>query len=71
LTGKHNWHGDYVVPSQNIEPWVTVLNDLMKDKEVYESVSDRAREDTAKWLTELDEHSLETWLEAIEKKKKK
>lgn len=71
LTGDHDKHGAYLVPEQDIEPWVTILNTLMKDKEAYEAMSDRARDDTSEWLTNLDEHSLENWLEAVENKKKK
>jgi glycosyltransferase involved in cell wall biosynthesis len=67
LTGKHNWSGDYVVAKQDITVWEMVLETLMNDRGAYETISDEAREETVRWLTEMDEHALEQWLENIER----
>ncbi|KAJ4518130.1 hypothetical protein HRR83_003415 [Exophiala dermatitidis] len=61
LSGERNEEG-YVVPEQDIEPWVEALNKLMTDKEYYEEISERARSETALWLAGLDETALERWL---------
>lgn len=68
LSGERNEDG-YVVPEQDIEPWVAELNKLMTDKEYYEEVSERARSETALWLAGLDETALERWLLEIAKQK--
>jgi glycosyltransferase involved in cell wall biosynthesis len=70
LTGKHHkWRSDdYVVAKQDITEWTKVLDTLMSSKEAYETVADQARDVTAKWLLEQDEHALEQWLENVEKR---
>jgi len=69
LTGEHDEKGDYIVPDQDIMPWVTELESLMKDKKAYDSISDQNRKVTVEWLTGQDEHGPEQWLENIEKVK--
>jgi glycosyltransferase involved in cell wall biosynthesis len=71
LTGEHDKRGKYVVPGQDIEPWVQALEKLLNDKDEYESVANQARRETADWLTGLDESAHEKWLDSIEKVSRK
>jgi glycosyltransferase involved in cell wall biosynthesis len=70
LTGKHDREDNYVVPNQDIEPWVVALEKLLNDKDEYESVADQARSETLDWLTGLDGSAHEKWLNSIEKVKR-
>jgi len=68
LTGEHDEEGNYIVPDQNIEPWVKAIEKLQTDKDVYESVSSQARKVTTDWVTGLDGSALEKWLQSLEKR---
>ncbi|KAK9776120.1 putative Glycosyl transferase family 1 domain-containing protein [Seiridium cardinale] len=62
LDGKRDETGAYVVPEQDIRPWVKAVNSLMNDKAEYEKLSMKVRDTTEKWLKGLDEAALEKWL---------
>ncbi|KXJ86015.1 hypothetical protein Micbo1qcDRAFT_126946 [Microdochium bolleyi] len=62
IEGHYDETGAYVVPQQDAAPWVGILRELMGNRTLYESVSLKARDTTTKWLQNLDEAALETWL---------
>ncbi|KAK4184101.1 glycosyltransferase [Podospora australis] len=61
VTGEHR-DNDYVVPEQNIEPWVEALDILMGDREEYLALSSLTASKTIEWLRGLDERAHEKWL---------
>ncbi|KAF3001789.1 hypothetical protein E8E13_001757 [Curvularia kusanoi] len=62
IRGDVDDDGVYVVPEQNVEPWVETLNKLMSDRSEYEKVSNKVRTTTEQWLRDMDPNALETWL---------
>lgn len=68
IRGERDEEGEYVIPKQNVEPWVEALNVLMSDKAEYERVSKRVRSVTGKWLGNMDERALEKWLVKLSRK---
>ena len=62
INGKRDREGAYIVPEQDIRPWVQVVDKLMNDRSEYEKLSTRVREKTEQWLKDLDETALENWL---------
>jgi glycosyltransferase involved in cell wall biosynthesis len=62
IQGERNEEGAYVVPDQDIGPWVEIVNKVMNDKSEYEKLSTKVRDRTEQWLRNLDETALEKWL---------
>ena len=55
--------GDYVVPEQNMGPWVDAVAKLMsKDTTEYEGLSDYTARKTVQWIRGLDQRAQEKWL---------
>ena len=68
IRGERDEEGGYVVPEQNVEPWVQAVERLMGDEEEYEKVSNEVRDVTERWLKESDERALEGWLLSMSSK---
>jgi glycosyltransferase involved in cell wall biosynthesis len=62
IQGTRDEKGAYIVPAQDIRPWVKTVNKLMSDKYEYEKLSVKVRSATKQWLKNLDETTLEQWL---------
>jgi glycosyltransferase involved in cell wall biosynthesis len=62
IKGERNADGVYIVPEQDIKPWAKTLNELMRDKVLYENLASKVRNETEKWLMDMDETALERWL---------
>jgi glycosyltransferase involved in cell wall biosynthesis len=62
IGGSRNEKGSYIVPKQDIEPWVEIVCKLMNDKVEYEELSTKVRNTTEQWLRHMDESALEKWL---------
>ncbi|KAI0163952.1 hypothetical protein GGR57DRAFT_489673 [Xylariaceae sp. FL1272] len=62
IDGKRHSDETYVIPEQDITPWVEVLNELMSDKDKYDQLSSQVRNATRDWLEQLDEAALEKWM---------
>ena len=62
IKGDRDEGGAYIVPEQNLAPWVKVVDRLMSDKAEYDKLSDKVRSTTEKWLKNMDETALENWL---------
>ncbi|KAL7770418.1 hypothetical protein CFE70_000352 [Pyrenophora teres f. teres 0-1] len=65
IQGDRDEEGTYIIPDQDLAPWVSVLNKLMSDKQEYERLSNKVRSATECWLKGLDETALENWLLAL------
>jgi glycosyltransferase involved in cell wall biosynthesis len=62
IKGDRDDKGAYIVPEQDIEPWVEIVDKLMNDKLEYEELSMQVRSTTEQWLRNVDESALEKWL---------
>lgn len=62
IDGERDEEGTYIVPGQDIGPWVETVDKLMNDRCEYEKLSNRVRNTTERWLKNLDETDLENWL---------
>jgi glycosyltransferase involved in cell wall biosynthesis len=62
IDGARDVNGIYIVPEQEIEPWVKTLNELMSDRTLYDSLAAEVRAKTVKWLRDMDETALEKWM---------
>jgi len=62
IDGKRDEKEVYIVPEQDIGPWVKTLNKLMNDKSEYEKLSRKVRDTTVQWVKNLDDAALEKWL---------
>ncbi|KAL2018099.1 hypothetical protein VTK56DRAFT_1285 [Thermocarpiscus australiensis] len=62
LTGEKQPNGQYVVPEQDIKPWVDALSKLMKDRNAYLALADQTATRAQEWLLNLDERAHEQWL---------
>lgn len=62
IDGERGEEGTYIVPGQDIGPWVETVDKLMNDRSEYEKLSNRVRNTTERWLKNLDETALENWL---------
>jgi glycosyltransferase involved in cell wall biosynthesis len=62
IKGHRNEKGAYIVPDQDFEPWVEIVNKLMSDRSEYEELSTKVRDTTVQWLKNVDESALEKWL---------
>lgn len=62
ITGDKYPNGDYKVPEQDLEPWVSTIDRLMADDAEYQVLSSMTAEKTSEWLSSLDEHAHEEWL---------
>jgi glycosyltransferase involved in cell wall biosynthesis len=62
IGGTRNEKGAYIVPKQDIEPWVEIVCRLMTDKREYEELSTKVRNITVQWIKNMDESALEQWL---------
>ncbi len=55
--------GDYIVPEQNMGPWVDAVAKLMsKDTTEYKELSDYTARKTVQWIRCLDQRAQEKWL---------
>lgn len=62
IEGTRDEKGTYIVPEQDITPWVKTVNKLMSDRYEYEKLSMKVRSTTERWLKNIDETTLEQWL---------
>jgi glycosyltransferase involved in cell wall biosynthesis len=62
IDGTRDEKGAYIVPEQDIGPWLKPLNELMNTKSEYEKLSTEVRDTTTQWLKKIDEAALEKWL---------
>lgn len=62
ITGERDESGRYMIPAQDVAPWVTVITKLMQDRAEYERVSATVRNTTIEWLKGNSEADIETWL---------
>jgi glycosyltransferase involved in cell wall biosynthesis len=62
IQGERDKDGEYIVPEQDIDPWVKVVNELMSDKSKYERLSRKVRSTTQQWLKNIDDTAQEDWL---------
>ena len=62
IRGEHDENGEYIVPRQNIWPWLEAVNKLMSAKSEYERLSSEVRNTTEAWLRDIDQRELESWL---------
>ncbi|EUC50732.1 glycosyltransferase family 4 protein [Bipolaris oryzae ATCC 44560] len=62
INGDRDEEGAYIVPPQDIRPWVKTVNRLMNNRSEYENLSIAVREKTVQWLKDMDEMALENWL---------
>lgn len=62
IQGERDDEGNYIVPDQNVSPWIESVNRLMSDKAEYERVSSEVRRVTERWMGNMDERALEKWL---------
>jgi glycosyltransferase involved in cell wall biosynthesis len=62
IQGDRDEEGVYIVPGQDLAPWVSVINRLMSDKSEYERLSNKVRSTMEQWLKNMDETALEKWL---------
>lgn len=67
IDGRRDDKGGYIMPEQDITPWVTAVNKLMNNKLEYEELSMNVRNTTEQWLKNVDETGLENWLTKIMK----
>ncbi|KAF4994803.1 hypothetical protein FGRMN_5537 [Fusarium graminum] len=65
IDGKRDKSGKYLVPDQDIRPWVKAVTRLMEDRAEYQRVSDTVYHMTAKWLQCNNMEALEEWLEGL------
>jgi glycosyltransferase involved in cell wall biosynthesis len=55
--------GDYIVPEQDMAPWVDAVASLMaQDTSEYEELSDYTARKTVQWIRSLDPRAQEKWL---------
>lgn len=59
--------GNYVIPPQDIKPWMQELDTLLTDKDRYEAVSHAAYYTTREWLRQFDIRGMEKYLLALMK----
>lgn len=64
---KRNEDGSYVIPEQDIRPWMKELDMLLGDKDRYESVSHAAYYTTRQWIRQFDVRGMEKYLLSIAK----
>lgn len=62
IKGERDEKGAYIVPEQDIGPWVKTLTKLMNNKSEYEKLSTKVRDTTGQWLRNMDDLALEKWL---------
>lgn len=62
INGDRNQKGAYILPNQDIEPWIEAVTELMTGKSIYEELSKKAHKTTSRWLKDMDESALENWL---------
>lgn len=68
IRGKRDEKGEYVIPEQNIGPWIEAVDRLMNDQVEYERVSNQVRSVTERWVANSDERALEEWLAGMSHK---
>jgi glycosyltransferase involved in cell wall biosynthesis len=68
ILGERDDEGEYVVPKQDVQPWVQAVNRLMSDVTEYGRVSIEACSVTGQWLNESDERALGGWLMDMSRK---
>lgn len=59
--------GKYIVPPQDIKPWMEELDALLTDKDRYEAASHSAYYTTREWLRRFDVRGMEKYLLALMK----
>lgn len=68
IRGERDGEEGYVIPQQNVWPWVDAVNSLMSDESEYARVSSDVRSVTERWLRNSDEKALEEWLMSMLRK---
>jgi glycosyltransferase involved in cell wall biosynthesis len=71
IQGEIDETGEYIVPEQNVGPWVETVNRLMSDRVEYERLSAKTRSVTERWLENIDQMALERWLSDLSLHKNK
>lgn len=64
---KRNESGTYIIPEQDIKPWMVELDKLLGDKDRYEATSHMAYYTTRQWLRQFDVRGMEKFLLSIMK----
>lgn len=64
---KRNEDGTYVVPEQDIKPWMRELDLLLGDMDRYEAVSHMAYYTTREWVRQFDVRGMEKYLLSLAK----
>ncbi|KAL2264585.1 hypothetical protein VTJ83DRAFT_7095 [Remersonia thermophila] len=61
VTGEREANGDYVIPDQNIAPWVETVNKIMTDRDEYRALQEQTVTKSAEWLRAQDPRGHEKW----------
>ncbi|KAK5106310.1 hypothetical protein LTS08_000428 [Lithohypha guttulata] len=59
---ERNEKGEYVIPVQDVKPWMKELDSLLTDKDRYEAVSHMAFYTTREWIRNFDVRGMEKYL---------
>ena len=59
--------GSYVIPTQDIKPWMRELDRLLTDKDRYEARSHMAFYTTRQWIRQFDVRGMEKYLLSLMK----
>lgn len=66
---KRDAAGKYIVPPQDVKPWMAELDQLLTDNDRYTAVSHSAYYTTRQWLRDFDVRGMEKFLLSIMKEK--
>lgn len=59
--------GRYIIPEQDIKPWMSELDSLLTNKDKYEAVSHMAYYTTRQWIRDFDVRAMEKYLLTVMK----
>lgn len=60
-------NGHYVIPEQDIKPWMAELDALLTNKDRYEAISHMAYYTTRQWIRDFDVRAMEKYLLTVMK----
>ncbi|KAL1836512.1 hypothetical protein VTJ49DRAFT_5052 [Mycothermus thermophilus] len=61
VTGEREANRDYVIPQQDITPWVETVNKVMTDRDEYRALQELTVTKSAEWLRAQDLRGHEKW----------
>ncbi|KAK5948052.1 hypothetical protein OHC33_010893 [Knufia fluminis] len=64
---KRNTNGNYIIPQQDIGPWMRELDLLLTDKDRYEASSHMSYYTTRQWIRQFDVRGMEKYLLSLAK----